>query len=118
MLNSLNFHWPHLKPWRGENMLTASARALVLRTNRRNRALVAAAMATASLACVGDAFASQGLASTTWIGASDTWYNPANWSLGALPTLTDDAFIDNGSTVRTRDPAPTATGNIPPMGGS
>lgn len=39
-------------------------------------------------------------ATSTWIGTSNTnWSNPANWSLGAVPTGNDDVLIQTGGSI-------------------
>src|SRR5262249_22710052 len=38
------------------------------------------------------------MATNTWTGTGD-WGNTAHWSLGHVPTSTEDVFISNGGTV-------------------
>src|SRR4051812_24955257 len=38
------------------------------------------------------------LATNTWAGTGD-WINTVHWSLGHVPTSTEDVIISNGSTV-------------------
>jgi autotransporter-associated beta strand protein len=33
-----------------------------------------------------------------WVGTSGSWFTSANWSLGALPSSSDDAFVANTNT--------------------
>jgi hypothetical protein len=35
----------------------------------------------------------------TWTGGglNNDWFTPANWSSGTVPTLTTDAYINNGA---------------------
>src|SRR5258708_631418 len=45
-----------------------------------------------------------------WISGSAGWFTPANWSLGVLPSSTDDATITNNTTA-TIQGATVATAN-------